>query len=44
MMQESRPAVVSERAKDGELIVLRVLQIVLTICGSFLRYLRILLF
>jgi hypothetical protein len=43
-MQKSRPTTVSDGPKDGELIVLRILQAVLTICGNVLRYLRFLLF
>jgi hypothetical protein len=43
-MQKNRPTEVSERAKEGELIVLGILQVVLTICGNVLGYLRFLLF
>jgi hypothetical protein len=43
-MPKTRPTDVSERAKDGELIVLGILHVVLTICGNVLRYLRFLLF
>jgi len=43
-MPKTRPTELSERAKEGELIVLGMLQVVLTICGNVLRYLRLLLF
>lgn len=43
-MQKNRPTAVTDRAKDGELIVLRILQIPLTISWNVLRYLRFVLF
>jgi len=43
-MQKIKPTITNEGKKEGELLILGVVQVSLTILGNVLRYLRILLF